>query len=101
MALLGGDKSAAAPKAHPTKNGKVVDNEMIPLANISKCPLEVYGVRMLELTDRLSSVMKETEADELSSRDPVVNAFHTFGQLNNVAVSGEVQLVPEGAYSMC
>jgi len=101
VALLGGDKSAAAPKAHPSKNGKVVDNEIDPLANISKRPLEVYGVRMLELTERLSSVMKETEADELSSRDPVVNAFHTFGQLNNVAVSGEVQLVPEGAYSMC
>lgn len=54
---------------------------------------------MLELTDRLSSVMKEAQVDELSTRDPVVNAFHTFGQLNNVAVSGEVQLVPEGAYS--
>ena len=64
-----------------------------------KRPLEVHGVRMLELTDRLSSVMKEAEADELATRDPVVNAFHTFGQLSNVAVSGEVHLVPEGEYS--
>jgi nucleotide-binding universal stress UspA family protein len=43
--------------------------------------------------------MKDSEVDKLSTRDPVVNAFHTFGQLNNVAVSGEVQLVPEGSYS--
>ena len=99
VALLGGEKSAATPKSHPTKNGKVANYEVDPMTTIGKRPLEVHGVRMLELTDRLSSVMKEAEADELSSRDPVVNAFHTFGQLNNVAVSAEVQLVPEGAYS--
>lgn len=43
--------------------------------------------------------MKESEVDEWSSRDPVANAFHTFGHLNNVAVSGEVQLVREGSYA--
>ena len=54
---------------------------------------------MLELTERMSSVMKESEVDDWSYRDPVVNAFHTFGQLNNVAVSGEVQFVPEAQYA--
>lgn len=100
VALLGGGKSGApTPKAHPNKNGKATsaetDQTRLP---IGKRPLEVHGLRMLELSERLSSVMKEAEADEWSTRDPVVNAFHTFGQLNNVAVSGEVQLVPEGAY---
>lgn len=100
VALLGGGKSdAPTPKAHPTKNGKATASETDPNALMGKRPLEVHGLRMLELTERLSSVMKESEADEWSTRDPVVNAFHTFGQLNNVAVSGEVQLVPEGAYS--
>ena len=100
VTLLSGDKSAAAvPKAHPTKHGKATDSERDRAVTTAKRPLEVHGVRMLELTDRLSSVMKEAEADDLAARDPVVNAFHTFGQLNNVAVSGEVQLVPEGAYS--
>ena len=100
ISLLGGDKAAvAAPKTHPTRNGKTRQGDLDPSMALSKRPLEVHGVRMLELSDRLSSVMKETESDELSSRDPVVNAFHTFGQLNSVAVSGEVQLVPEGSYS--
>lgn len=54
---------------------------------------------MLELTERMSSVMKESEADDWSHRDPVVNAFHTFGQLNNVGVSGEVQFVPVAQYA--
>lgn len=100
VTLLGGDKSDTPTlKAHPNKNGKATsaetDQTRLP---IGKRPLEVHGLRMLELSERLSSVMKEAEADEWSTRDPVVNAFHTFGQLNNVAVSGEVQLVPEGAY---
>ena len=102
VALLGGAKSeaaTAAPKSHPTKNGNVTASNVDHIPVMAKRPLEVHGVRMLDLTDRLSSAMKEVESDEYSIRDPVVNAFHTFGQLHNVAVSGEVQLVPEGAYS--
>ena len=100
VTLLNGDNSAAiVPKIHPTRHSKARDSGTDRKVSPAKRPLEVHGVRMLELTDRLSSVMKEAEADDLARRDPVVNAFHTFGQLNNVAVSGEVQLVPEGAYS--
>ena len=54
---------------------------------------------MLELSERMSSVMKESEVDDYSIRDPVVNAFHSFGQLSKVAVSGEVQVVPVGSYA--
>lgn len=101
VALLGGDKpSAPITKIHRTKNAKNTEGDTSlegPL--IQKRPLEVHGLRMLELTERLSSVMKDSEVQEWSTRDPVVNAFHTFGQLNNVAVSGEVELVPEGSYS--
>lgn len=101
VALLGGEHSGASvTKVHPTKNGKTAAADTKDAGPSShKRPLEVHGLRMLELTERLSSVMKDSEVDELSTRDPVVNAFHTFGQLNNVAVSGEVQLVPEGSYS--
>lgn len=104
VALLGGEKpSTRIIKIHPMKTAKnAEDNDDQaalggPLSQ--KRPLEVHGLRMLELTERLSSVMKDSELQELSTRDPVVNAFHTFGQLNNVAVSGEVELVPQGSYS--
>jgi hypothetical protein len=62
-------------------------------------PLEVHGSRILELTDRTSSVMKGSDADEYTFHDPVVNAFRTFGQLNHVAVSGDVSVVPESSYA--
>jgi len=104
VALLGGGRSTTLPaKTHPSKTSKAAGDETnygaLQAASSEKRPLQVHGLRMLELTERLSSVMKDSEADEWSSRDPVVNAFHTFGQLNNVAVSGEVQLVPEGSYA--
>lgn len=101
VALLGGEKpdAAAAAKVHPSKVGKNAGKETYTQTPVPPRPLEVHGLRMLELTDRMSSVMKESEADDWSHRDPVVNAFHTFGQLNNVAVSGEVQFAPEDQYA--
>lgn len=61
--------------------------------------LEVHGLRMLELTDRTSSVMQVTEGNDLSESDPVVNVFRTFSQLHEVAVSGKVAVVPTHAYA--
>lgn len=100
VTLLGGERESTLTKTHPSKEGKTNTHDRAfegPMSH--KRPLEVHGLRLLELTERLSSVMKESEVEEWSNRDPVVNAFHTFGQLNNVAVSGEVQLVAEGSYA--
>ena len=100
VALLGGERSdTTVAKMHPLKESKSTGTETDKQPSITQRPLEVHGLRILELTERLSSVMKESEADDCSHRDPVVNAFHTFGQLNNVAVSGEVQFAPESQYA--
>ncbi|KAB8337254.1 hypothetical protein FH972_021556 [Carpinus fangiana] len=62
-------------------------------------PLEVHGVRLLELTERESSVMKVSEVEEYSLFDPVVNTFRTIGRLLSIVVSGEVSVVPEVYYA--
>jgi len=105
IALLGGDRSTVTTKVHRSKVELETVTEGInsstdpTSALISKRPLEVHGLRILELTERTSSVMKSSEVDEYAYRDPVVNAFRTFAQLNNVAVSGGVSVVPEGSYA--
>ncbi|KAI1343021.1 K+/H+ antiporter 1 [Xylariaceae sp. FL0016] len=66
---------------------------------IKKRPLEVHALRILELTERTSSVMKVTEGDDYSRRDPVVNAVRTFAQLHDVAISGSVVVAPEDSYA--
>ena len=100
--LLGGEKTGpSATKVHPSLEGKTasLETDNAAVIELKNRPLEVHGVRMLELTERLSSVMKTSEVGDWSARDPVLNAFHTFGQLHNVAVSGDVQLVPDGAFA--
>ncbi|CAG7563073.1 unnamed protein product [Fusarium equiseti] len=62
-------------------------------------PFEVRGVRLMELTDRTSSVMASAEVDEFASRDAVFSAFQTFSRLNGVAVAGQVSIIPTSAYA--
>ncbi|KAL8996532.1 MAG: hypothetical protein Q9169_003969 [Polycauliona sp. 2 TL-2023] len=101
ISLLGGETTGSSiNRIHPSKVIATTENdadETWPL--IKKRPLQVHGLRMLELTERLSSVMKESEIEDVSTRDPVVNSFHSFGQLNNLATSGNVEIVPEGSYA--
>ena len=97
MNLLGPDKaSESVNKLHHRRTSQPGSGDQTPL--LGK-PLEVHGLRMLELTDRLSSVMTESEVDDNSTKDPVVNAFQTFGQLSNVATSGKVQSVPPDSFA--
>lgn len=103
ISLLGGDGSVINPKIHKAKSelstvpeGSATD----ATANLlQKRPFEVHGVRFLELTERTSSVMQSSEIDQYAYKDPVVNAFRAFAQLNNVAVSGGVSVVPQDSYA--
>lgn len=97
MNLLGPDRASnSVNKLHPRKPSYPGSGDQTPL--LGK-PLRVHGLRMFELTERLSSVMSEADVDDCSTKDPVVNAFHTFGQLSNVATSGKVQCVPPNSFA--
>ncbi|KAI0506050.1 K+/H+ antiporter 1 [Xylaria bambusicola] len=82
---------------HTPKSARTSADETKPI--IRKRPLEVHALRIVELTERTSSVMKVTEGDDASRRDPVVNAVRTFSLLNEVAVSGSVVVAPEESYA--
>lgn len=63
--------------------------------------LEIQGLRLMELTERESSVMKGSEIEEFTSRDPVIRAFSTFGysQDTGIAVGGQIAVVPDHSFS--
>ncbi|KZF24577.1 hypothetical protein L228DRAFT_219037 [Xylona heveae TC161] len=102
--LLGNDISATpvTPKVHRLKINAA---NTAPLAKTpqpeiaSEQSVAIHGLRLLELTERASTVMKVSEMDEFAIRDPCVNVFRTVSQLNNVAVSGNVSIVPESTYA--
>jgi len=43
--------------------------------------------------------MQVSEIESYTAHDPVVNTFRTFGRLHNLAVSGEVLVVPEASFA--
>ncbi|KAM3504402.1 hypothetical protein MY11210_008371 [Beauveria gryllotalpidicola] len=67
--------------------------------NASRGPVRAHGLRLLQLTDRDSSVMTVSQVDSYSRHDPVVNTFQTATQSNYLAVSGEVAIMPEHRFS--
>jgi len=105
ISLLGSQDSSdkPEPKQHPLhqqpgdaqREGKTLAHNDSSIRR--QRPLQVHGVRLVELTERNSSVMQVV--DDYTLRDPVVNTFRTFGQLNNVAASGAVAIVPERSYA--
>jgi len=70
-----------------------------PIEEKKRSIVQVHGVRIVQLTSRTTSVMTVSEVGELGAFDPVLNAFRVLGQLYNLAVSGEVAVVPEDSYA--
>ncbi|KAF8475681.1 Sodium/hydrogen exchanger family-domain-containing protein [Kalaharituber pfeilii] len=105
--LLGGDYQAPRPKVHKTKQRQMANieeetsesSQAITKEASHKRPLEVDGLRILELTQRTSTVMKVSEVDEFTDRDPVLNVFRTFGRLNHLAVSAGISVAPESSFA--
>lgn len=105
LALFGPQLDQKASITHPaaaesstltsSNAGKEPAHELVE----RKKPLVAHGVRLLELTERDSSVMKVAEMEELSQHDPVVNTFRTFGHIHSLGISGEVAVTPESGYA--
>lgn len=99
--LFGGNLDKPAAKLHPSKEvASTKDANETTTTDVAPVrPVEAYGLRLLNLTDRGSSVMQVSEMDSYTAYDPVVNTFRTFGRLHNLAVSGEVLVVPESSFA--
>ncbi|POR31660.1 K(+)/H(+) antiporter 1 [Tolypocladium paradoxum] len=76
---------------HPFSNSVFSDGQ--------KRAVWAHGIRLLQLTDRDSSVMTVSQVAEYSRHDPIVNTFRTVGQLHNLAASGEVAIMPETRFA--
>ncbi|RIA87837.1 hypothetical protein C1645_268866 [Glomus cerebriforme] len=57
-------------------------------------PLVVHALRIIELTQRISDVMKFNESEETILRDPIMNVFRMFGQLNFVNIKADLTVAP-------
>ncbi|KAF7352309.1 K(+)/H(+) antiporter 1 [Mycena venus] len=55
--------------------------------------IRIAALRLVELTNRTSAVLKSQEADVLLHNDPIVSVFRTFGYLNRIIVSAALSVV--------
>lgn len=100
FASLFGIQTQKSTKAHPSRQASLPqDSGELSGEDISKRPVEAYGLRLLNLTDRGSSVMQVYESESYTTNDPIVNTFRTFGRLHNLAISGEALVVPESSFA--
>ncbi|KAJ7639440.1 Sodium/hydrogen exchanger family-domain-containing protein [Roridomyces roridus] len=56
-------------------------------------PITVNALRLIELTNRTSAVLRSQEGEVLLHNDPVVSVFRTFGHLNRLVVSAALSVV--------
>lgn len=62
-------------------------------AHSSSLPINIDALRLIELTNRTSAVLRSQEADSLIHNDPVVSIFRTFGALNKLPISASLSVV--------
>ncbi|KAI6096781.1 hypothetical protein EDD16DRAFT_1773297, partial [Pisolithus croceorrhizus] len=62
--------------------------------DLKKPEVTVDALRLIELSDRTSAVMRSSAADTLIYTDPLLGIFRMFGELNDLAVSTSLSVVP-------
>jgi len=82
------------PHGMKTVFGSVVVEEKLRDDDVGSQQLTVDALRLVELTDRTSAVMRSAlPHEELLNRDPLVSVFRTFGRLHGIRVTSALSVV--------
>jgi hypothetical protein len=61
--------------------------------------ISIDALRLVELTERTSAVLKSQAADTLVLNDPVLSVFRTFGRLNHFSMSATLTVISHDEFS--
>jgi hypothetical protein len=70
-----------------------------PSYSHNKRTISVDVLRLIELTERTSAVLRSQSADTLTRHDPVLSVFRTFGRLNRFSVSAFLSVINYDEFS--
>ncbi|RDB14902.1 K(+)/H(+) antiporter 1 [Hypsizygus marmoreus] len=70
-----------------------ISNKPAPALKLAP-PLSIEALRLIELSDRTSAVMKSSAADSLLRTDPLLAIFRMFGQLSALPITTSMSIVP-------
>ena len=96
-----------SPAVMPTTSSQITDAPKAPNdAAILTLPVAVANtritidvLRLIELTDRTSAVLKSHAAESIIHTDPIVSVFRTFGYLTRMFVSSALKVVSHDEFS--
>ncbi|GAC98359.1 hypothetical protein PHSY_005952 [Pseudozyma hubeiensis SY62] len=69
------------------------------LAGRSQAQISIDALRLVELTDRTSAVMKVSESEDTMRADPIINVFQTFAHLNGLPVQSTMSVIPQEEFA--
>lgn len=69
------------------------------LAGRSRAQISIDALRLVELTDRTSAVMKVSESEDTMRADPIINVFQTFAHLNGLPVQSTMSVIPQEEFA--
>ena len=72
-----------------TRSGKLVERQ----------PVAINALRLLELSERTSAVMRATDLEETARNDPLCNIYSTFAGLNGFQLTPKMSIVPSEEFS--
>lgn len=60
---------------------------------------QLSALRLIELDERSSAVLRSQKADSLALADPLISVVRSTGRLHRIPVSGELAVVPESEFA--
>jgi hypothetical protein len=76
-----------------------VDEKTIAVDSNLTQAITIEALRLIELTNRTSAVLRSQEADSLVYNDPVISVYRTFGQLNRFNVTANMSVVSQEQFA--
>ncbi|PPQ74847.1 hypothetical protein CVT24_002905 [Panaeolus cyanescens] len=68
-------------------------------ASEGKAAISIDALRLMELTNRTSAVIKSHESESLLHNDPLISSYQTFGYLNDLQVSTHLSVISQEGFS--
>jgi len=68
-------------------------------ARSAQADITIDALRLVELSERTSAVMRVAEGEDTLRADPITNVFRTFGHLNHLPIQSSMAVVPSEEYS--
>ncbi|ETW84079.1 potassium:hydrogen antiporter [Heterobasidion irregulare TC 32-1] len=89
--------------SHTTTKSSAGDNVNLPVLTSAAAPhsqpTAIHALRLIELSERTSAMLRSQAADSLIQSDPVLSVYRTFGRLNRFSVSTSLSVVPSEEFS--